>query len=101
MPYLDGKLVTGSSTPAYLFISFGSLLQYVPENPPTLRRKPRKINVFAEIIIPVLWKINNFLQEIFFFQKAAGSIAFIPRMCYNGSAFPPKKTVWGNTVMNA
>lgn len=90
MPYLDGKLVTGSSTPAYLFISFGSLLQYVPENPPTLRRKPRKINVFAEIIIPVLWKINNFLQEIFFFQKAAGSIAFIPRMCYNGSAFPPK-----------
>ena len=91
MPYLDGKLVTGSSTPAYLFISFGSLLQYVPENPPTLRRKPRKINVFAEIIIPVLWKINNFLQEIFFFQKAAGSIAFIPRMCYNGSAFPPKK----------
>ena len=90
MPYLDGKLVTGSSTPAYLFISFGSLLQYVPENPPTLRRKPRKINVFAEIIIPVLWKINNFLQEIFFFQKAAGSIAFNPRMCYNGSAFPPK-----------
>lgn len=95
MPYLDGKLVTGSSTPAYLFISFGSLLQYVPENPPTLRRKPRKINVFAEIIIPVLWKINNFLQEIFFFQKAAGSIAFIPRMCYNGSAFSPKKNGLG------
>lgn len=95
MPYLDGKLVTGSSTPAYLFISFGSLLQYVPENPPTLRRKPRKINVFAEIIIPVLWKINNFLQEIFFFQKAAGSIAFIPRMCYNGSAFPPQKNGLG------
>lgn len=95
MPYLDGKLVTGSSTPAYLFISFGSLLQYVPENPPTPRRKPRKINVFAEIIIPVLWKINNFLQEIFFFQKAAGSIAFIPRMCYNGSAFPPQKNGLG------
>lgn len=95
MPYRDGRLVTGSSTPAYLFISFGSLLQYVPENPPTLRRKPRKINVFAEIIIPVLWKINNFLQEIFFFQKAAGSIAFIPRMCYNGSAFPPKKNGLG------
>ena len=96
MPYLDGKLVTGSSTPAYLFISFGSLLQYVPENPPTLRRKPRKINVFAEIIIPVLWKINNFLQKIFFFQKAAGSIAFIPRMCYNGSGFsPPKKNGLG------
>ena len=44
---------------------------------------PRKINVFAEIIIPVLWKSNNFLQEIFFFQKTPG-------MCYNGSAFPEK-----------
>ncbi len=51
---------------------------------------PRKINVFAEIIIPVLWKSNNFLQEIFFFQKTPGSIAFIPGMCYNGSAFPEK-----------
>ena len=61
-------------------------------------KKPRKINVFAEIIIPVLWKINNFLQEIFFFQKAAGSIAFIPRMCYNGSASPPKKKRFGETL---
>ena len=61
----------------------------------SFRGSPRKINVFAEIIIPVLWKSNNFLQEIFFFQKASGSIAFICGMCYNGSAFPKKL---GDTV---
>ena len=56
----------------------------------SFRGSPRKINVFAEIIIPVLWKSNNFLQEIFFFLKAAEGIAFICGMCYNGSAFPEK-----------
>ena len=55
------------------------------------RGSPRKINVFAKIIIPILWKSNNFLQEIFFFQKVSGSIAFIRRMCYNGTASPQKK----------
>ena len=37
-----------------------------------------------------MWKSNNNFVEIFFSSEVLRSIAFIRRMCYNGTAFPRK-----------